>query len=250
MKRFDFAGTGPPNRNRLKSGFDPSPSFNSDALAHHFVIMGQSILKDSHGLDQNSLRLTLPGLTSYVTILLDSLNMSGRYTQISRLFRVLRLLDEAPEGLTVTEIHAKISEHYKVDKRSVYRDLEALDASGFPVFEEALGEDGRSMRWKISRKLKFDRAVFSEKEPVEVVLKFSKEIVPIIQKQLFHPSQKSTINDDGSLTLKLRITLSSDVIAWVLSFGPKVKVFEPSALRREVAALAKQVSELYQGDFS
>jgi predicted DNA-binding transcriptional regulator YafY len=95
----------------------------------------------------------------------------GRYSQISRLFYVMSLLDECPQGLTVNEIYLRVKDRFQVDKRSIYRDLEALDAAGFPVFEESDSTDNRVIRWKVNRTLKVAKSlVLSPRELVGLYL--------------------------------------------------------------------------------
>ena len=97
--------------------------------------------------------------------------MSGRYSQISRLFFILGILEESHNGLSVAEIHDQTKGRYPVDKRSIYRDLEALDAAGFPVFEESDSVDSRITKWKTNRTLKVSKSlVLSPRELVALYL--------------------------------------------------------------------------------
>ena len=61
------------------------------------------------------------------------------------------MLDQNPEGLTVPELHARIRDTFPVGRRTIYRDLEALDAAGFPVVAVKSGE---TVRWKLANRLK------------------------------------------------------------------------------------------------
>lgn len=66
-----------------------------------------------------------------------------RYQQVVRQWRLLRRLESAPEGLTVAELLGEEGG----SARNVYRDLEALQSAGFPIYN-APGE-GHS-RWRLT----------------------------------------------------------------------------------------------------
>lgn len=76
--------------------------------------------------------------------------MSGRNSQVSRIYAVLDILEQAPQGLSVLEIWERLTDRgHEIGKRSVYRDLDALNQAGFPVFPS--GDDGVKSRWKLER---------------------------------------------------------------------------------------------------
>lgn len=70
--------------------------------------------------------------------------MKGRNSQLMRIFKILTLLETHRFGLSVAEITAKLDERgLEVSKRTVYRDLEGLRASGFPLAEKGkTGDQG------------------------------------------------------------------------------------------------------------
>jgi len=78
--------------------------------------------------------------------------MPGRNAQVSRLFTLLNLLELAPQGLTVSEITERLNDRdHEASKRTVYRDLEALTAAGFPLKEEAVSDDTGATRWTLEK---------------------------------------------------------------------------------------------------
>ena len=82
----------------------------------------------------------------------------ARNTQISRIYALLDLLDGSPSGFTVSELHEKAATRgHKVGKRTIYRDLEALSQSGFPLFPE--GEDEATTRWRLERQTKINQSL-------------------------------------------------------------------------------------------
>jgi predicted DNA-binding transcriptional regulator YafY len=52
--------------------------------------------------------------------------------QLARQWRVIRAIEASPNGLTVTAI----SQREETGIRTIYRDLEALQAAGFPLYTE------------------------------------------------------------------------------------------------------------------
>jgi len=62
-----------------------------------------------------------------------------KYSQAARLHDVIRLL-EARYGMTVSEL----AEECQVDRRTVYRDLDALRSAGYPLVAEPTG-DGQTL---------------------------------------------------------------------------------------------------------
>jgi predicted DNA-binding transcriptional regulator YafY len=68
-----------------------------------------------------------------------------RNDQVTRQWHLLRLL-ESPRGITLDELKARLPTDYARHARTVRRDLEALEASGFPLLNDRV--DGR-VRWRL-----------------------------------------------------------------------------------------------------
>jgi predicted DNA-binding transcriptional regulator YafY len=68
-----------------------------------------------------------------------------RNDQVTRQWHLLRLLD-SPRGVTLDEIVSRLPADYPRHGRTVRRDLEALEAAGFPILNERI--DGR-VRWRL-----------------------------------------------------------------------------------------------------
>lgn len=79
--------------------------------------------------------------------------MKGRNSQVSRLYMLLNIMDGAPHGLTVPEILQRINDRgFMVSKRTVYRDLQALEGAGFPVAEVEKDSESGLIRWTLYKK--------------------------------------------------------------------------------------------------
>ena len=57
-----------------------------------------------------------------------------RGDQLARQWRILRLIEASGSGLTVAEI----SDREGISLRTAYRDLEALQEAGFPLYNERI----------------------------------------------------------------------------------------------------------------
>ena len=71
-----------------------------------------------------------------------------RGDQLSRQWRVIRAIEASHNGLTVAEI----AKREETGIRSIYRDLEALQAAGFPLYTERVE---RGNRWAFIDTFKF-----------------------------------------------------------------------------------------------
>lgn len=77
--------------------------------------------------------------------------MKGRNGQVTRIYKILTILEGAPHGLSVSDLIERLhARGYEVGKRTVYRDLEALRAAGFPLDERGKSED-QGTRWTLER---------------------------------------------------------------------------------------------------
>jgi len=63
-----------------------------------------------------------------------------RGDQLARHWRIIREIEASPNGLTVTEI----AQREETGIRLIYRDLEALQAAGFPLYTERVDRANRS----------------------------------------------------------------------------------------------------------
>lgn len=71
-----------------------------------------------------------------------------RGEQLARQWRVIRSIEASPKGLTVAEL----AERERIGPRTIYRDLEALQEAGFPLYTERAE---RSNRWFVVDTYKF-----------------------------------------------------------------------------------------------
>jgi predicted DNA-binding transcriptional regulator YafY len=70
-------------------------------------------------------------------------------------------------------------------------------------------------------------------KPEKVVLKFDAGIAEVVAERIWHPSQKLTHNDDGSLAMELRTVISDELRSWVAGWMDYVEVVRPKTLMSE-----------------
>jgi len=86
----------------------------------------------------------------------------------------------------------------------------------------------------------------SDDDPVKVHLRFSSAVASRVQETRWHPSQKLTINEDGSLDIHLSIASTVEIINWVLGWGATCKVLEPRELRERIAKEHREAAKAYR----
>ncbi|MGI6129373.1 MAG: helix-turn-helix transcriptional regulator [bacterium] len=83
-------------------------------------------------------------------------------------------------------------------------------------------------------------------EPYEVVIRFDAEVTRWVKERIWHPSQETILQEDGSLLLKAVLSGLGEVKRWVLGFGAHAEVLAPPKLRQEIAQEAAALIAQYQ----
>ena len=82
-------------------------------------------------------------------------------------------------------------------------------------------------------------------EPEHVVLRFSKSWAKWISGCKFHPNQKMTEQEDGSLLFEVTVAGVEEIKHWILGFGDRVEVVEPASLREAIAETCARMAAMY-----
>jgi proteasome accessory factor B len=95
----------------------------------------------------------------------------------------------------------------------------------------------------------FDRAwdIIADQEPVEVVIRFAPSVAVRVQEARWHPSQRVTVEADGSLTWRATVAGTIEVRLWALQWGDDAEVLAPESLRNDVAATVRRAAARYDG---
>ena len=82
--------------------------------------------------------------------------------------------------------------------------------------------------------------VFQE-QPTDVVLRFTPDVADDAESWLFHPSQSTERDPDGSLLVRFRAGGAQEMCWHLFTWGAAVTVVEPKSLRAELSGLAAAV---------
>lgn len=89
----------------------------------------------------------------------------------------------------------------------------------------------------------FDLVVSGQVEEVELL--FSNKVQVYITELVWHPRQVLIINEDGSVSFKLRVCVNSEILRWILSFGEDCIVIKPESLKEMIVDVSKKMLENY-----
>jgi predicted DNA-binding transcriptional regulator YafY len=87
--------------------------------------------------------------------------------------------------------------------------------------------------------------VFSGAKVQWASLRFTPEAAQWVQHEQWHPQQQTTLHDDGSLTLRLPYSDTTELAMDILRHGQQVKVQAPAALVKLVAAQTAAAAAAY-----
>ena len=75
--------------------------------------------------------------------------------------------------------------------------------------------------------------LIDEGEPRRLELFFDKEVAHLIRERIWHPEQQIEEHPDGSLLLRFSASGDKEILAWLYSFIPYVRVIGPESLREK-----------------
>lgn len=81
-----------------------------------------------------------------------------------------------------------------------------------------------------------------------VRLSFSPAAAPYVFDRQWSAWEEKEMQPDGSLILSMDVKSVSEIISWLLSFGPEVKVLDPAWLKHEILESVKKVVLNYQDE--
>ena len=89
-------------------------------------------------------------------------------------------------------------------------------------------------------------AVYRGEQSFVVEILFAKEAATTVTEGIWHHTQKSRKNKDGSVTMTFRVDGLNEIVRWILGWGNRAKVIKPAELRILVLAQLQKSIEAYQ----
>ena len=80
-----------------------------------------------------------------------------------------------------------------------------------------------------------------------VVIRFKPLVARNVAEVMWHATQDTKFEEDGSLLFRARVSGLSEILWWILGYGDQAEVLQPKKLRRLVAQRAKNMAIMYDG---
>ena len=87
--------------------------------------------------------------------------------------------------------------------------------------------------------------IFSGGEPAHVVVDFAPGARHLIEARSWHPTQKLSRRRDGSVRLEMDVVNTTEVVPWLMGWGPLATVRGPATLAARVADEHRRAAALY-----
>lgn len=82
-------------------------------------------------------------------------------------------------------------------------------------------------------------------DPVHVKLRFLPEAARWVKSETFHPSQRITECNDGTIIFEATVNGRREISRWILGYGSEVEVLEPESLRLYLLEQVAQMVKVY-----
>ena len=132
-----------------------------------------------------------------------------RGTQLARQWKILRLIESRKMGITGTEL----ADELEVPLRTIYRDLEAIQEAGFPLYTE---REGTTSAWKLLEKFKKDFPLPLTLTEL-MALHMSCDVLSIFEGTVFQASIES-------LFKKVKASLTPETLQYLEGLSGRIKV--------------------------
>lgn len=84
-------------------------------------------------------------------------------------------------------------------------------------------------------------------EPQTIKLRFHPDVARIARETLWHDSQVTEPQLDGSALVTMKLAITTDLMSFILGWSDMVEVMAPQALRRQVMSAAQSIHAIYNG---
>jgi len=86
---------------------------------------------------------------------------------------------------------------------------------------------------------------YTTSDPVEVTLKFSRDVASRLEETRWHRSEQETKLEDGSILWKAKVAEPQEMIPWIRGWGADCEVVSPDWLRKRLVKEAKKMARVY-----
>lgn len=82
----------------------------------------------------------------------------------------------------------------------------------------------------------------------EVLIRFQPLVARNVAEVVWHKTQKTTLNEDGTLDFRVTVSGLGEISWWILGYGDQAEVLEPQELRTVIHERAKKLLARYEGE--
>ena len=127
-------------------------------------------------------------------------------------------------------------------KRDAVRSYRLERISAVELLEERFDPP---LGFSVDRHLAHAWGIWTSRQPVDVVLRFSPAVARRVRETVWHPSQRLEELAEGALRLRLLVSEPTEIRHWILGWGSACVVEAPSSLREAIAAETAAMAEAY-----
>jgi predicted DNA-binding transcriptional regulator YafY len=136
-----------------------------------------------------------------------------RGTQMARQWKIIRLMESHKYGISGNELAVELD----TPLRTIYRDLEAIQEAGFPLYTD---KDGKNSVWKMVDAFRKDFPIPMTGTEL-MALHMSRDILSVFQGTIFHDSIETLFQKVKAALLPETITFLDKVAGSLkIDFGP------------------------------
>jgi predicted DNA-binding transcriptional regulator YafY len=208
-----------------------------------------------------------PELAEYLSRLAESFRvLPGPHKNYARYRETIQRLNDAVVGRrgvrmryatgSTGAVSTRELDPYRVWYRSGGLYVVGLDHKSHEIRTFAVDRirrlDATARRFEVPRSFDFDAYTGASfgviAEPaLRVRIRFDRRWATYVSEHTWHASQQLSSAPDGGIELTMQVGGSSELCAWILSFGAGAEVLEPAALRAEVVRELEAAGRRYRG---
>ena len=137
---------------------------------------------------------------------------------------------------------------YVIGRSSFHGEVRTFNLSRIAALERLSERFTVPKRFSIERHLRNAWQMIPNRGADErVVIRFQPLVARNVAEVIWHNTQETTFEQDGSLVFRARVSGLSEIVWWILGYGDQAEVLQPKKLRRLVAQRAKNMAIMYDG---